>query len=233
MEKRIIRAASIQSLGFLIICAFAAILIQGGFDSSVRADVANVVNQEELSSNPNYIYVIDPGHGGIDSGTLAFDSVCEEKAINLAVAKLVKQMLEQDKGTKVYMTRETDKFLSPEERIKFMNEVNPDKIVSIHCNSADNREATGVEILFNKEDEGSKELAQSCLEQIIKSTNQVDRGLLKGNNIYIIREAKAPIALVEVGFLSNQGEMNFLLQKENQVKIAEGIVNGIRNTERE
>lgn len=232
VEKRIIRAAGIQSIVFLILCMLSAIIVKNGLYSSVQADESEITQQEDVQEIPNYVYVIDAGHGGIDSGTLAIDPAYEEKDMNLAISKLVKEMLESDKRTKVYMTRETDKFLSPEDRIEYMNKLNPDRIISIHCNSAENNDAAGVEILYNEDDKESKELAKNCLSQIINSTNQVNRGLLEGNHIYIVRKAKAPIALVEVGFLSNKKELKFLSSSSNLKKIAEGIVSGIRDTER-
>ena len=144
---------------------------------------------------------------------------------------MVKELLEQDKNVKVYLTREDDQFLTPEQRINIINEKNPAIAVSIHCNSADNLDATGVEVLYNTKSEESKELSNKCLEEIIKSTKQVNRGLLEGDNIYIVRNSNVPIALIEVGFLSNKEELNYLLKEENQKRIAKGIVNGIRKTE--
>ena len=231
VEKKILRAASIQSMVFLIICVFVGVLIREDVPTKIMANVLEESQKDEMASHPDYIYVIDAGHGGVDSGTLAVNPKYDEKSINFSIAKMVKELLEQDKNVKVYLTREDDQFLTPEQRINIINEKNPAIAVSIHCNSADNLDATGVEVLYNTKSEESKELSNKCLEEIIKSTKQVNRGLLEGDNIYIVRNSNVPIALIEVGFLSNKEELNYLLKEENQKRIAKGIVNGIRKTE--
>ena len=231
VEKKILRAAGIQSVVFLIICIFVGVLIREDVQTKIMANVIEDSGKDDKASHPDYIYVIDAGHGGVDSGTLAANKKYDEKTINFSIANMVKELLEQDKNTKVYMTRENDQFLSPEQRVKFINEKVPDMVISIHCNSADNLDASGVEVLYNTKNEESKELSSQCLGEIIKSTKQVNRGLIKGDNIYIVRNSNVPIALIEVGFLSNKEELNYLLKEENQERIAKGIVNGIRKTE--
>lgn len=231
MEKKILRAAGIQSAVLLIICILVGVLIHEDVQTRVKANVIEYSENDDKAGHPDYIYVIDAGHGGVDSGTLAVNKNYDEKTINFSIANMVKEQLEQDKNTKVYMTRENDQFLSPEQRVKFINEKEPDKVISIHCNSADNLDASGVEVLYNIKNEESKELSSQCLGEIIKSTKQVNRGLIKGDNIYIVRNSNVPIALIEVGFLSNKEELNYLLKEENQERIAKGIVNGIRKTE--
>lgn len=331
MEKRILRVAGVQSLMFLGICMFIALIIQNKPDSAVQANVSDRSASETLETvltncsnyikieksqeifgtmkwNVNYmekyvevryiakepfslsvqeekkrflkeehtnysqalnefqcvakltfsdifevkvmqdavsiyvalyqpedlydkIIVIDPGHGGIDSGTAAADQIHWEKYLNLTVARKLKTKLEHNDSTRVYLTRDADLYISPSQRNDFVNELKPDLCISIHCNSADNLEATGVEVLCKQEDseigKKSKELAKACLDGIIAKTNQVDRGIIDGNSIYIIRNSQVPTALVEIGFLSNQVELNYLLQNDNQEKIADGMANAV------
>lgn len=78
------------------------------------------------------IIVLDPGHGGKDCGAQA-DKICE-KTIVLAIGKLVKKTLES-RGYKVYMTRDSDKYISLTDRTKFANNKEADIFVSIHANS--------------------------------------------------------------------------------------------------
>jgi N-acetylmuramoyl-L-alanine amidase len=86
--------------------------------------------------------VLDPGHGGKDPG--ATNSFGTEASYNMKVAGVVKSLLEKD-GFKVVMTRESDQFLSLQERVTIANSVNGDAIfVSIHFNSG-GREARGIE----------------------------------------------------------------------------------------
>ena len=58
-------------------------------------------------------------------------------------------------------------------------------------------------------------------------TGSSNKGLVEGNEIYIIRSSEAPVALIEVGFMTNQTELNNLRSKEYQMKVAQGVYNAI------
>lgn len=81
------------------------------------------------------VIVIDPGHGGKDSGTIGVDGI-EEKNVNLAIAlKLGRDIQEQMKDVKVVYTRKTDKFVELYRRGQIANEAGGNLFISIHCNS--------------------------------------------------------------------------------------------------
>ena len=73
----------------------------------------------------------------------------------------------------------------------------------------------------------SKQLAQICLEELTNVTHKVNRGLVAGEDKLIVNKAKMPISLLEVGFMSNSEEMDFLLQENNRRDIAKGIYKAI------
>lgn len=86
----------------------------------------------------SFSLVIDPGHGGKDYG--ASGVLTNEKSINLAVSKLVAEMLSKDnKDVEIIMTRSTDKYLSLKERADIANASGGDLFVSIHVNSVDKK----------------------------------------------------------------------------------------------
>jgi N-acetylmuramoyl-L-alanine amidase len=81
------------------------------------------------------VVVIDPGHGGKDSGTIGIDGI-EEKNITLAIGlKLGKILHEKMKDLKVVFTRTTDKFVELYKRGQIANEANGNLFISIHCNA--------------------------------------------------------------------------------------------------
>ena len=78
--------------------------------------------------------VIDPGHGGKDSGALGKNS--QEKDIVLAIGKLLKKELEKA-GFNVKMTRDKDVFIELGQRANLANQWDGDLFVSLHCNAID------------------------------------------------------------------------------------------------
>ncbi len=87
--------------------------------------------------------VIDPGHGGHDTGTIGADGT-REKDVALAIAKKLRTVL-TDQGLEVVLTRETDKFVRLEERARLANVARGDLFISIHCNSLPQRHIRGIE----------------------------------------------------------------------------------------
>jgi N-acetylmuramoyl-L-alanine amidase len=91
--------------------------------------------------------VIDPGHGGRDTGTIGRGGLME-KDLTLELAKKLRQLLESELGVDVVLTREEDVFLSLEERTAIANQHQADLFVSIHANSSSARSTSGVETYF-------------------------------------------------------------------------------------
>ncbi len=80
------------------------------------------------------IIVIDPGHGGKDPGAVAYG--LKEKDVNLRIARALKRILEKDKRFKVYLTRNSDRFISLYRRTLFAIKKRADLFISIHCNAS-------------------------------------------------------------------------------------------------
>jgi len=92
--------------------------------------------------------VIDPGHGGRDYGAPGYYKGVHEKKIVLALAKKLARKIRSELGCEVFLTRETDKYLTLEERTAIANTRNADLFISIHTNSAKDRRAYGFETYF-------------------------------------------------------------------------------------
>jgi N-acetylmuramoyl-L-alanine amidase len=87
--------------------------------------------------------IIDPGHGGHDTGTIGADGT-KEKDVALAIAKKLRTVL-TEQGLEVVLTRETDRFVRLEERTRLANVGRGDLFISVHCNSLPQRHFRGVE----------------------------------------------------------------------------------------
>ena len=91
--------------------------------------------------------VIDPGHGGHDTGTVGRGGLMEKDLV-LKVAHDLKKLLEDKLGAEVILTRNDDTFVSLEERTAIANQASADLFVSIHANSSTSRVTSGVETYY-------------------------------------------------------------------------------------
>lgn len=180
------------------------------------------------------VVVIDAGHGGNAPG--ATKQGVYEKDIDLAIVLQVKELFDTsgDKSIGVYYTRTEDTNPSFENRAGLANKSNADLFVSVHSNSTQSGRMSsinGTQVMYDEAKEdlepGTKGWAQICLEEVVKMTGSSNKGLVEGNEIYIIRSSEVPVALIEVGFMTNQTELNNLRSKEYQAKVAQGIYNAI------
>lgn len=207
---------------------------------SIKSDIINdipVINKNKnktddetkifvpkiLRNSNDKVIVLDPGHGGIDYG--AIRSGINEKDINTSVAIKTAAIL-RSKGYKVYMTRDEDKTFSLQERVDFAEEIKPDIFVSIHVNSSQGTTATGIETHYYHD--YSIQLGKFVQNAMKKYINSPDRGLQK-SKFYVINHTTMPAILVEIGFISNEGERAELVSESRQQATAKAIAEGIMN----
>lgn len=167
--------------------------------------------------------VIDPGHGGHDSG--AVGSRSKEKDNVLNVAKRLKTLLEKH-GHDVSLTRSTDKFISLSGRASFANRLGADYFVSLHNNSAANKSATGFETFIYNGSVSSKtrEFQKYVHDEIANNIGIRDRGK-KRANFAVLRLTNMVAILIEYAFISNKNDEDILI---NQVdELAQWTCNGI------
>lgn len=173
------------------------------------------------------VVYLDPGHGGTDEGC-ARNGVLE-KDLNLTIALLVRDKLTRQ-GYQVIMSRETDTYITKEDRVKEANQSGADIYVSIHQNATEEGAGvSGMEVWYEEDDSGrdSKRLAQLIQQQTIKSTGAVERELRGDGEFHVTSTTSMPACLIETGFLSNRAERTKLSLSEYQERIADGIVRGI------
>jgi N-acetylmuramoyl-L-alanine amidase len=177
------------------------------------------------------ILVIDAGHGGKDAGALSKGETYYEKNINLAILLDLKKLLDKE-NIKVYYTRTADDkvFLRP--RAELANEVDCDYFISIHCNANSVSYPNGTEVLYyNNKFKGVRAsiLAKLFSDELGKTISLKDRGIIEKhpNDIFIMDKAKVPMILIEVGYLTNNNDMDYLSRQQNREEVAQGIYNGI------
>jgi N-acetylmuramoyl-L-alanine amidase len=92
-----------------------------------------------------FVVVLDPGHGGSNTGAAGVVEGVYEKRLTLALARGVARRLESAPGVVVVLTREDDRFLTLRERVRRANAAGADLFVSVHANASPNRSQRGVE----------------------------------------------------------------------------------------
>ena len=190
-----------------------------------------------LFSQEKKVIVIDAGHGGTDFGALGTNHI-KEKDITLAIAKAMLVFNRKILNNKydMYMTRYTDTLISLSHRTKLVKALQPDLFISVHCNHAINKRATGIEIYLHSKtslkaenQRKSNAIALSMIEVLTKQLCYRSRGV-KTANFQVLRESihTSPAVLVELGFLSNVDEAKYLELKKNNNALALAILMSIK-----
>ncbi|BBF44350.1 N-acetylmuramoyl-L-alanine amidase [Lachnospiraceae bacterium KM106-2] len=181
----------------------------------------------------NKIIVLDAGHGGSDCGALSQDKKHYEKDINLAIVKKLGGYLEKE-GVKVYFTRVNDKKISLDQRVTLANMIDADLFLSIHCNSV-GKESPNGSAAFYAEQTGhntsnSKKIAELLLESTQKALNRKNIGTYSGQKYYVVGHAVVPTVLLETAFISNNSDLNYLINKQYQDKLAKELGKAVRKS---
>jgi N-acetylmuramoyl-L-alanine amidase len=92
--------------------------------------------------------IVDPGHGGKDPGTFNRHLGLYEKTLVLDIAKRLKKVFEQNSKYQIVLTRDSDRYISLEERTAIANSQKGDLFVSIHLNSSPRKHVRGVETFY-------------------------------------------------------------------------------------
>ena len=98
-----------------------------------------------LDDGRDIIVTVDPGHGGIDSGTIGPDGTME-KTITLAIGRLLAQRIDQQRGMRATMTRDSDIYLTLRDRMRIARRDHADLFVSIHVNDCDDPNVEGAQV---------------------------------------------------------------------------------------
>ena len=168
--------------------------------------------------------VLDPGHGGYDPGGVPGQRF-SEKAAALDIATRVRAGLIA-RGHRVVMTRTSDVFVGLSDRVSISKRTSGSPVfVSIHLNSAPNKDATGVETYYYSSK--SARLARAIHQQVLGAAGSPDRGVRRAK-FYVLRHNTRPSVLLELGFLTNATEgARIARSSKHRQKLADAVVSGI------
>lgn len=203
----------------------------------INSRLETVMGDTVSGKNSSFTVVIDAGHGGFDSGKVGVDGTLE-KDVNLKIAKKLEKLLTAA-DVNVIMTRTEDTGLYSESssnqkredmaaRVERMNKPLPDCIVSIHQNSYPEESIDGAQVFYYTGSDAGKTLAALIQDELITDVDPSNHRTEKSNSsYYLLKNASAPIVIVECGFLSNWAESKKLVDDAYQQKLAWAIHMGI------
>ncbi len=183
--------------------------------------------------------VIDPGHGGVDPGAVGKNKVLE-KDINLAVAKRLKEYIQQG-GGKVVMLREEDIDLSSPQtegllakkredlakRLSITEEAKADVYISIHTNSFPGQALTGAQTFYHSKSDSGQALGKAVQAELVAEFPDNKRVAKANQDFFVLKKNTVPAITVEVGFISNPVEESKLQDPNYQTKLAWAVYRGI------
>jgi N-acetylmuramoyl-L-alanine amidase len=170
--------------------------------------------------------VIDPGHGGKDSGTWSRGRrgpVILEKVVALDVAQRLNEKLKAA-GFHTVMTRQTDIFIPLEDRARISNAQTNAIYVSIHFNDSPKRKIHGIETYYHSD--ASLAIAEKIERNLDSMPGESDRGV-KYADFHVLRKNQYPAVLVECGFLSNKTEAVRAASPDYRQHLADKIADAI------
>jgi N-acetylmuramoyl-L-alanine amidase len=170
----------------------------------------------------NKVIVIDPGHGGRDSGTTGIKG-SYEKHLTLNTAQILYDKL-KTAGANVIMTRNTDSYLSLSSRVGISNTHAADAFISIHYDSILDSSVRGMTSYYYHNYQQS--LASTVGKEVASFTKLKDRGVRYGD-YHVLRENKRASVLLELGYLSNSAEETLVNSTSYQANAATGIYQGL------
>jgi N-acetylmuramoyl-L-alanine amidase len=195
---------------------------------------------------PFALVILDPGHGGQDSGAIAGGVL--EKDLTLDIAQRVDRLLDAQ-GVMTLLTRNGDSYISLGDRAQLINRADNAVVVSIHLNDGPRPDASGIETYFAAQQATgipliaswlpflqkvtnprpnleSQSLAQFIQQQLVARTQAVNRGT-KAQQFYVLANVRHPAVLVEGGFLTGKNDIGKLADANYRELLAMGITDGI------
>jgi N-acetylmuramoyl-L-alanine amidase len=171
--------------------------------------------------------LLDPGHGSSADLGARGPNGYPEKDVTLTVSNLLQAELMQ-RGATVYMTREGDEDLYPQDRVDIINEIEPTVSLSIHYNALpDNGDALNTAGIgtfwYNAQ---AHDLAVFLHNYLVESLDRPSYGVF-WNNLALTRPSVTPSVLLELGFMINPYEFEWIMDPAEQQKLAIALADGV------
>lgn len=188
-----------------------------------------------FTPNNPYTIAIDPGHGGIDGGSVGVSGK-DENYLNLQYSLCLQEILTKA-GFKVVMTRtnlnglypafsENKKIDDMKKRKEIITKAKADMVLSIHMNSFPLKSARGAQVFYKKDNIPGQKLAENIQDVFLKVLPNAKQSPLVGD-YYMLNEFQIPSVIIECGYISNKEEEELLLQEEYKKLVCYSVFAGV------
>ena len=242
--KRTLR--SVLALSGLLLMIASFVWMQLRHAEGPVGETTSKTTQSSALPRPFAVVVLDPGHGGQDSGAMCGGVL--EKDLSLDVARRIDRLLNSE-GIATLMTRVGDTYVSLADRAAFANRARKPIFVSIHFNEDNQPVASGVETYYaahqitpgsflaswlpfvwrpfsDSANPESQNLAGLIQEALVARTRSIDRGT-QARQFFVIANVTSPAVLIEGGFLTNKEDISKLATEDYRDQIAAAVADGI------
>jgi N-acetylmuramoyl-L-alanine amidase len=224
-----------------------------GLRIELQPKSANTPASPPATPDANITIVIDPGHGGRDTGAVSANGL-REKDLTLDLGRRLGTLLQQRLGAHVVYTRTDDEYVSLATRAAIANDAHADFLISIHGNSSSYRSVRGVETYYFQnpqealvrasdashsvtQEDGDVADARSFAADVHKallhglndSTQTTRNRGLKTAQFIVLKDAHMPAVLAEVAFMSSRKDAQRLESAAYREKVAKALYQGIYN----
>lgn len=189
-----------------------------------RALTVRIKRQPAVLNIRKLKIAIDAGHGGTNGGAAGVKTGAEEKKYTLLFAKAFEKYLKQQGVKNIIMTRRTDSTFDTKDRVLFLQEQQPDLLISFHLNSSGNKDIKGVSTYYKHI--GFRPLTTAILKNML-ALGLDEFGNVGNFNFTLNAPTDFPNSLVEVAFLSNASDEQRIISSKFQNDVAKKVYLGI------
>ncbi|KHE72643.1 N-acetylmuramoyl-L-alanine amidase [Halobacillus sp. BBL2006] len=166
--------------------------------------------------------VLDAGHGGYDPGAIGMNGLLEKHSTLHTIDRIAQRL--RQAGATVILTRETDQYLSLQDRVQITRSYYTDAFISVHYNSASTPYAKGISTYYYHD--SGKALATSIHHQLSQKVSLQNDGVQFGN-FHVLRDNIKNSVLLELGFLSTSSDLAVIQSEGYANKVAKAISAGL------
>ena len=203
-----------------------------------------LLQRPKAAVDSQWVVAIDPGHGGQEAGAIGKGGATEQ-TINLAVAEQLQKLLKMRRGAPVVMTRDADYAVSPTQRLEAVARGQADVLLSLHAQAHFSPVARGV-MLYVAPERADASPVGSAQEPPPAGVPGINASLrlaealrdafaaagyvvapVQERPLFPLGQGNLPRVLVEMGFLSNDGDLARLKDPAQQQLLAQVLFNGL------